>query len=92
MADAAGVRPGDYLVRVGEIAVGTPISRFRERYGPEPEGTPIDIVVRRDGQEITLRGGLQFRTAASYAIREDPAAPLKATRIRDGILQGRVHR
>ncbi len=92
MADAAGVRPGDYLVRVGEITVGTPISRFRERYAREPDGTPIDIVVRRDGKELTFKGGLRFRTSVSYAVREDSAASLKAIRIRDGILQGRVDR
>jgi len=90
MADAAGVRPGDYLIRVGEIDVGTPISEFRARYANQPEGTPLEIVVRRDGQELVLQGGLRFRAAASFAVRADPAASAKARRIREGILRGRV--
>jgi predicted metalloprotease with PDZ domain len=92
MAAQAGVQVGDYLLRVGEIEVGTPLSRFRERYGGEPEGTPIEIVVRRGTEILTLQGGLKFRPSVSYSLTEDPAAPPKAVRIRNGILQGQVDR
>ena len=92
MAARAGVQAGDYLLRIGEIEAGTPMSRYRQRYAGEPEGTPIEIVVRRGTETLTLEGGLRFRTRVSYALGEDPAATPKAVRIRNGILQGQVDR
>jgi predicted metalloprotease with PDZ domain len=92
MAAKAGVQAGDYLLRVGEIEAGTPMARYRERYAREPEGTPIEIVVRRGTETLTLPGGLQFRTRVSHTLGEDPAATPKALRIRNGILQGLVDR
>jgi predicted metalloprotease with PDZ domain len=92
MAAKAGVQTGDYLLRVGEIEAGTPMSRYRERYAREPVGTLIEIVVRRGTETLTLQGGLQHRTRVVHSLGEDAAATPKAVRIRNGILQGQVDR
>jgi predicted metalloprotease with PDZ domain len=92
MAAQAGVLAGDYLLRVGEIDAGMPMARYRERYAREPEGTPIEIVIRRGTETLTLQGGLQFSTRVSHTLGEAPAATPKAVRIRNGILQGQVDR
>ncbi len=47
-------------------------------------------MVRRGVETLTLKGELRFTERTSYAIREDPSASPKASRIRDGILQGKV--
>lgn len=57
-ADAAGIRDGDELLRVGEIDVTKwrtdpavmPMTRFWER----PAGTEIDLVLMRDGKKLEI--------------------------------------
>jgi predicted metalloprotease with PDZ domain len=89
-ASAAGVQEGDYLLKVGDVDVRTADFglAFRSRYAREPEGTPLTIVLRRKDQPLTLTASLRFATLTSYAITADQNAAAKATRIRDGILQG----
>lgn len=90
-AALAGVRPGDILVSVGEIPVrdGSFGARYRARYGRESTSLGLPIIVRRDGQEVTLNGQLQFATNVERRVVADPAAPAKAVRARNGILRGR---
>jgi len=90
VAERAGVRVGDQLVRVGEVAITdfdfSPA--YRARYGSAAEGTPIDVVVRRGGQEVTLKGSVHFVTITETRIEPDPNASAKAVRIRNGIVRG----
>jgi predicted metalloprotease with PDZ domain len=89
-AAAAGVKPGDYLISVGDIAVEDQTfgAKLRAKYGAAAEGSPLTIRVRRGGQMLTLQGRLQF-AAGDLGLEADPRATPKAVRIRDGILKGR---
>lgn len=93
-AAAAGVRVGDYLVRLGDVQVRDDAfgADFRERYAGEPEDTPLGLVVRRNGNPTVLDLRLRFSEDVNLTIQEDPTAPPKAARIRQGILTGRVDR
>ena len=88
-AALAGVKAGDELVSVGGIPVNDADfgPKFRLRYAGRPSGSPLSIVVKRDGETITLRGALAYATATPR-IAEDPAASAKAIRLRNGILRG----
>jgi predicted metalloprotease with PDZ domain len=91
-AAAAGIEPGDYLLRVGEIEAGQPMQAFRDRYGDEAPGTPLEVEVRRGAEVLTLNMELRFVENTSYAIEEASDAPEKAVRIREAILEGTVDR
>ncbi len=90
-AGQAGVQEGDDLLWVGSIEVLDPDfgASFRQRYANEPIGTPYDIVVARDGAEVTLGAALQFADVTTTELREVESAGEKARRIRVGILTGR---
>jgi predicted metalloprotease with PDZ domain len=91
-AEAAGISPGDYVLRVGEIEVEDTsfAAEFRRRYAEAPEGTLVEIELLRDGRRITTETEIEFRESASYRVEEDPDASDRASRIRDGILTGTV--
>lgn len=88
-AGLAGVRPGDYLISVGDIPVDDQQfgARMRAKYGASVPGTPMAIRVRRNSEEVTLQAKLQFG-AGDLVVEEDPGASTKAVRIRQGILRG----
>ena len=88
-AEAAGVKVGDYLVSVGDIAVEDQQfgARMRAKFGASVEGTPLPIKVRRGTETLTLAGKLQFGPG-ELLIEPDPNASAKALRIRNGILKG----
>jgi predicted metalloprotease with PDZ domain len=90
-AAAAGVRPGDYLVSVGDVAVEDQQfgAKMRARYGASAEGSPLPIKVKRGTETLTLPGKLQF-APGDVIVEPLPGASAKAVRIRDGILTGRV--
>jgi predicted metalloprotease with PDZ domain len=90
-AAAAGVRAGDYLLAVGDIAVEDQDfgAKMRARYAAMPEGSPLTIKVRRGTQTLTLAGRLKF-APGDVAIEADPRASPKAVRVREGILKGIV--
>jgi predicted metalloprotease with PDZ domain len=94
MADKAGIMEGDYLMSFGDVPVKDPNfgSAYREKYGTQPEGTPLPIVVRRNGQPLTLNGAVHFVSLPNTRIVADPTASPKAARIREGILRGTVDR
>jgi predicted metalloprotease with PDZ domain len=87
----AGVRSGDVLVSIGDIAV-TDASfgeKFRAKYGSVKEGSALPIVVRRAGQTLTLNGAVRFTVRTESRIAIDTKASPKAARIRTGIFHGR---
>jgi predicted metalloprotease with PDZ domain len=89
----AGVRTGDLLVRVGDIEVNDPNFgvKFRAAYAGRPSGAALPIIVRRGDQSLTLNGRLVYAPGAPH-ITEDPAAPARAVRLRNGILRGTTDR
>jgi predicted metalloprotease with PDZ domain len=92
-AAAAGVQAGDVMVSVGDVQVADAQfgAKFRAQYVGRPAGTPIPIVVRRGNDTLTLNGALAYAPSAPR-LEEDPAAPARAVRLRDGILRGTTDR
>ncbi len=88
-ASAAGVRAGDYLLTVGDVAVQDAQfgARLRAKFGASVEGSPLPIKVRRGSETLTLPGKLRFGPGDPM-VEPDPAASAKAVRIRNGILKG----
>jgi predicted metalloprotease with PDZ domain len=89
-AEAAGVRVGDDLLAVGGIPAADPTwaEQFRAKYSRAGQGSPLPILVRRNGSELTLTARLNFVPRVESHLAEDPRASSKARRIRDGILKG----
>jgi len=85
-AAEAGLQPGDKALRIGDVEVTGPDfgPEFRRRYAGA-EGQDITIVVLRGGEQRSLSGRIRFEGGH---IVEDANASAKATRIRNGILQG----
>lgn len=90
VAERAGIRVGDQILRIGDVVVDSPDfgPAYRARYGTAAEGTPLVVVVRREGQEVSLNGSVHFVEVTTTQIAPDPNASAKAVRIRDGILRG----
>lgn len=88
-AQLAGVKVGDYLITVGEIAVAEGFGeRFRARYG-RAEGQVIPVKVRRNGQTLTLDLKLQLFLRTEERLTWDRSASPKAARLRHALLTGR---
>ena len=89
-ADAAGVQPGDILLAVGGIGAGDPTwsEQFRAKYARAAQGTPIPILISREGKQMTLTARLNFLPHVEMRLAEDPRASAKARRVREGILRG----
>jgi predicted metalloprotease with PDZ domain len=92
-AALAGVKVGDEMLKVGDIAVSDADfgAKFRLQYAGRPAGSPLPLTVKRGAETLTLRGVLAYASSAPK-IGEDPAASAKATRIRNGILRGSTDR
>ena len=74
-AALAGVRDGDVLLRVGPVALGDSTTNAERDEAADarrgPLGSEVEIVVRRDGQPVTLaatRGGRARELAASVGL------------------------
>jgi predicted metalloprotease with PDZ domain len=89
----AGVRAGDVLLRVGDIDVRDADfgAKFRTAYAGQRSGAPLAMVVRRGEQTLTLDARLVYAPGAPR-ISEDPSAPARAVRLRNGILRGTTDR
>jgi predicted metalloprotease with PDZ domain len=87
--EEAGVRRGDILLSLGDVAITDEDfgSKFRARFGKE-DGQPLPIQVERDGQRLTLNGKVRLVPRVDTRLEIDPAAPAKATRVREGIFKG----
>ncbi len=90
-AAAAGVQAGDILVSIGSIAInGEPsFQLYRETYAGK-DGEDIPIVLKRNGNTLTLSGKVRAVANVTTRLIADPAAGPKASRIRAGILRGRT--
>ena len=88
-ARSAGVEVGDYLLRVGDIAVSDPDfgTRYRARYARR-DGDKVPLVVRRGTEERTLTLPVRNRLRTVETVAFDRNASPKALRIRSGILKG----
>jgi predicted metalloprotease with PDZ domain len=91
-AAEAGVRPGDYLVRVGDVTVGVETdwgAEFRRRYQGR-SGQQIQVVVRRDGRTLTLSTQVRERSRTTIRIARSENPTAKQARIWRGIATGSV--
>jgi C-terminal processing protease CtpA/Prc len=52
-AEKAGVQPGDVIIRLGETEIGN-IYDYVNTLGALKPDTPVDLVVQRNGAEVTL--------------------------------------
>ena len=80
----------DLLLAVGGISADDPAwsAKFRARYAQSPDGSPLPILVRRAGREITLTARLHFVPRVIARLIENPRPSAKARRVREGILRG----
>jgi predicted metalloprotease with PDZ domain len=88
-AAAAGVRVGDVMLKVGDVAVDDPNFgvKFRSEYVGKPTGSPLPLTVKRGNETLTLRSTLMYGPTPPR-IAEDPNASARAVRLRNGILRG----
>ena len=93
VAEEAGVRVGDLLLALGDVAINDPDfgSAFRARFGKN-EGDPLPIKVRRGADTLTLNGTVRLLSRVEGRVEEDPDAAEKAVRIRNGLLTGTTGR
>jgi predicted metalloprotease with PDZ domain len=89
-AAAAGMLPGDELVRLGDVQVKDQSfgEEFRTRYASAADGTSIPVVVRRDNAERTLTLAIRRVIETDSHLVYDRQASPKAARVRAGILRG----
>ena len=71
LAAEAGIREGDVLISVGNIAVEDQTfgQRFRQQFGSR-EGAPLEIKVRRGEQEVTLQSRVRMAARVETRIVE----------------------
>jgi S1-C subfamily serine protease len=89
-ADAAGLRVGDVLLKIGDITMApTPavIEAIRTRFRGKA-GQPLGFSVRRDGRPLTLTGEIkeQSRVGTTVARADTPGA--KQDRVWRGLVTG----
>jgi predicted metalloprotease with PDZ domain len=90
-AEAAGVKSGDVLLALGNLAVTDAGfgQAFRSRFGKN-EGDSLPIKVRRGNDTLTLSSKVVLTARVEHRIVSDSSASAKAARIRDGILTGKL--
>lgn len=90
-AQAAGLRAGDRLLKVGEVMVGDPLwgTRFRARY-QDRLGAPLTVEYERGGESQTAQTTVRTRVRYQHRVIPLDEIPTKARRIRDGILKGKT--
>jgi predicted metalloprotease with PDZ domain len=88
-AALAGVKTGDVLLEIGDMAVtdATFGARFRSRFA-KSEGQSLTIKVRRDAEVVTLSMKVQATLRVETQLVWDSGASPKAVRIRHGIVTG----
>jgi S1-C subfamily serine protease len=59
-AEKGGLKGGDVIIRLGGKRVGT-IYDYMETLGSHKPGDEVEVVVKRDGQEVKLRVKLGSR-------------------------------
>ncbi len=91
VAEQAGVKNGDVLLALGDLAVKDPGfgEAFRAKFGKH-EGDSLPIKVRRGTDTLTLPAKVVLLSRTESRIVLDPGASGKAVRIREGILTGKT--
>ena len=89
MAEAAGVKVGDHLLALGDIAIMDPsfAEAFRKRFGKD-EGDTLSIKVLRGADTLTMHGKVRLAERVESKLDLDPKADARAERIRSGIFRG----
>jgi predicted metalloprotease with PDZ domain len=91
-AEAAGVQSGDTLVSVGDVTASADKDwspAFRDHYRGKA-GTPLPIVVRRDGRSVALNGTVVERSVNVFVVSKASNPDTKAARIWHGLATGTV--
>jgi predicted metalloprotease with PDZ domain len=89
VAERAGVKVGDILIRLGDLAITDPNfgTAFRQKFR-NSEGQDLPIQVIRGADTVNLTGKVQLSERVESKIVADPQASAKAVRIREGLLKG----
>jgi predicted metalloprotease with PDZ domain len=90
-AEEAGIKTGDRLLALGDVSVTSPKfgEAYRSRFGKN-EGDTLPIKVLRGRDTLTLKGRVRLGVRVEGRLTVDSTASEKATRIRNGILQGKT--
>jgi predicted metalloprotease with PDZ domain len=90
-AAAAGVKEGDVLLALGDVAVDNPDfgRAYRARFN-RSEGDSLPIRVVRGTDTLTLHGKVVLGARIERRLEAAPDASPKAVRIRNGILRGKM--
>jgi predicted metalloprotease with PDZ domain len=93
VAQEAGVKAGDQLIALGDVAIMDPDfgTAFRARFG-KSEGDSLSIRVLRGADTLTLHGVVRLDTRVESRLAPDPGASDKAKRVRNGIFTGEKSR
>ena len=89
-AERAGVKRGDLLVKVGDVALlpdADWTSQYRARYRGKA-GQPLTLVVQRNGQTLSLATTVQERTATTFTLSLAPSPSPKQARVWKGLTTG----
>jgi predicted metalloprotease with PDZ domain len=91
VAHEAGVKAGDQLIALGDVAILDPDfgTAFRTRFGKN-EGDSLPIRVLRGTDTLTLHGIVRLVARVETKLAADPNASEKAKRVRRGIFTGTV--
>jgi predicted metalloprotease with PDZ domain len=89
VAQEAGVKAGDQLLALGDVAIMDPDfgTAFRARFGKN-EGDSLPIRVLRGTDTLTLHGTVRLVARVETRLAADPKASEKAKRVRSGIFTG----
>jgi predicted metalloprotease with PDZ domain len=93
-AEAAGVAPGDVLLRVGDVEVSASVGwagEFRTRYRGRA-GAPLPIVVQRGDERLTLSGVVREVTLTQVSVARADAPDARAARLWRGLVSGTMGR
>src|SRR5205809_4930914 len=89
-AEAAGLEPGDVLLKVGEVETRPDQDwgvKFRDRYRGQA-GAPLAIGVTRGGRALSLSTQVRERTLVSFTVKPAPSPSAKQARIWRGLATG----
>ena len=89
-AEAAGLEPGDVLLKVGEFETRPDEdwgAKFRERYRGQA-GSPLAISVTRGGQAMSLNTQVRERTVVAFRVTPTSSPSAKQAKIWRGLSTG----
>jgi len=89
-AEAAGLEPGDVLLKVGEIETRPDEDwgvKFRDHYRGQA-GAPLEIGVTRAGRALSLSTTVRERTLVSFTLTPAPSLSAKQAKIWSGLATG----